>query len=1092
MLLIKVNIKHLKLLLLIILEVFLCGNLYSQLNSIKFSEVSLNEGLSQSTVLSSFQDSRGFIWFGTRTGGLNKFDGYTFTHYKNDRDNKNSISGNEILAIAEDNEGYVWIGTRENGLNRFNPKNETFKHYLTGQEDSIHSSDFTINTILKDDSGQLWIGTNRELMLYDKGIDQFIVVENSSKHSFGAILTLSKADDNRILAGTKSKGLYVINTKSKKVQKQLVHDEKNEKSLSSNYVTAILYDNNKHVWVGTRNDGINKIDNINTNNVTRIITEKNRNASLTNNIIRTINQDKYGNIWIGTKDGLEQLLPSQQRNLKPDFIHHKNSSSDLNTLNQNSIYSFLEDNVGDFWIGTWSGGVNHLSVNSQKFKHFKHQINNEDDLSHNVVSCFAITNRGLWVGTEEDGGLNLYNAENNTFKKFKANIYKRGSLQSNHIKSLFADENQDLWIGTFNGLHLLKDGSNTFKYFLEGSSVYAIEAGSQNDIWVGTSNKLYRIDKDTYNITTFKKGSKDNQLTNNSINTICKDNNGNLWIGTKKGLNYFNYSDGTFTKFIHSKKDNNSLSNNHITTIKIDENGSLWIGTQDGLNKYNPKTKIFSVFGEKDGIPDNLINNILFDEKGNLWLTTNRGLCRFNIKLAEQKASNKDYNKIRNFDTGDGLQGNEFVTNASYKSVTGEFYLGGVNGFNVFHPENIKINSDIPEVVITDFLLFNKPVQIGAKSSPLSEHISFTDELTLNYKQSVFTFKFVSLNFKTSEKNLYKYYMEGFDEEWIDAGTKREASYTNLPAGDYTFKVKASNNDGLWNEEGTSINISILPPWWKTWWFQTIVITLIVIVIVGVFLSRTKKLKKDQAILQKKVRVATEEVKKRNAKLEEAKGKLANIMTDVKSELGKASVELLDATNSQASTIEEISSSIEHMAREINENAVNASQMFDNAKNIEKDTDTSVEIVSKTVNSIVDITEGIGFISEFARTTNLLSLNAAIEAARAGVQGRSFSVVANEVKKLADQSQEMAINIKNVSESGLELSHEANTKIKELQSYIKSIVGLIAQIRESSENQSNEATNVNQAIQQISTYINSTAQLAEKLDTAINSLSVDE
>jgi uncharacterized membrane-anchored protein YhcB (DUF1043 family) len=385
----------------------------------------------------------------------------------------------------------------------------------------------------------------------------------------------------------------------------------------------------------------------------------------------------------------------------------------------------------------------------------------------------------------------------------------------------------------------------------------------------------------------------------------------------------------------------------------------------------------------------------------------------------------------------------------------------------------MKENTNIPKVIITDFQLFNKQVKIGIPNSPLTKNITQTKNLTLTHKQSVITFGFVALSFKSSEKNRYAYYMEGFDKNWIEAGTKREASYTNLPADDYVFRVKASNNDGIWNEEGTYINITILPPWWEAWWFRTLCITFVATIIIGYSRYRTKKLKENQK------------------KLEEAQVKLSSIMTDVKKELGKASVELLDATNSQASTIQQISTSIEQMTREINDNATNAVQMFNNAQNIEKDTEDSVGIVTETVTSIENITQGIGYISEFARTTNLLSLNAAIEAAKAGVHGRAFSVVANEVKKLADQSQEMAINIKNLSESGLTLSHEAKLKIHELQEYISGIVGLIAQIRESSENQSHEASNINEAVQQILSYVNRTAQLAEKLDTAINSLSVD-
>jgi ligand-binding sensor domain-containing protein/methyl-accepting chemotaxis protein len=1064
-------------------------NTPAQHSQVNFKEISLSEGLSQSTVFCSLQDSKGFLWFGTRTGGLNKYDGYTFTHYKHDRDDSNTISGNEILCLLEDSNNNIWIGTRNNGLNLFTTETETFTHYFSGENQANSTENTVINDIKEDDLKQLWIGTNSGLLLYNREENTFAEIKDNEGKSFNTIQQICVAKNNTLLIGTKNYGIYLISTKSKKILKNYRHEEDNEQSISSNYITALIYDKDGEIWAGTRDHGLNRINQVNTDIVTRIANDKNNENSLASDIIRTLNQDKQGNIWIGTKNGLEQLLPSQQKKDNPEFIHYQNNQLDKNSLNQNSIYSFLEDNVGDFWIGTWSGGVNHLSINNQKFEYFKYQANKKNGLSHNIVSSFAITKRGLWIGTEETGGLNLYDINNNTFKNIRADINKATSLQSNHIKSLYADEEENLWVGTFNGLHMLKDGSDSFKYFLKGASIYCMEGGAKNDLWIGTSKNLYLLDKDNYQFTTIKVGKQG--ITNSSINTLLKDSKGNIWIGTKKGLNYFNYSDQSILQFTHSQIDKNTLSNNHITSIREDQEGNIWIGTQDGLNKYNPKTKTFTLFGEKDGLPDNLINNILTDDLGNLWLTTNRGLSRFNIKLAQEKAHNQNLNKIRNFDIGDGLQGNEFITNACYKSRDGRLYFGGVNGFNSFHPEKMKENTNIPKVIITDFQLFNKQVKIGIPNSPLTKNITQTKNLTLTHKQSVITFGFVALNFKSSEKNRYAYYMEGFDKNWIEAGTKREASYTNLPADDYVFRVKASNNDGIWNEEGTYINITILPPWWEAWWFRTLCITFVATIIIGYSRYRTKKLKENQKKLEQEVKIATEEVKNKNAKLEEAQVKLSSIMTDVKKELGKASVELLDATNSQASTIQQISTSIEQMTREINDNATNAVQMFNNAQNIEKDTEDSVGIVTETVTSIENITQGIGYISEFARTTNLLSLNAAIEAAKAGVHGRAFSVVANEVKKLADQSQEMAINIKNLSESGLTLSHEAKLKIHELQEYISGIVGLIAQIRESSENQSHEASNINEAVQQILSYVNRTAQLAEKLDTAINSLSVD-
>jgi PAS domain S-box-containing protein len=846
---------------------------FSQTDRSKIEHISVNEGLSQSTVFCILQDSQGFMWFGTRTGGLNKYDGYSFTHYKKDPNAKYSIGGNELLSLYEDSKGIIWVGTRSEGLSKFDSQTERFYNYYFDEDDSNSISDNTINATCEDSRGRIWVGTNIGLCVYNSEKNNFTRFNNSlTDDAFGHILSIKNIGEDLILLASKSSGIFLFNTESGKIIKDFTHDSENSSSISDNYVTAILYDSKGRVWAGTRENGISRLNNLKSNEFTNFVNDINNKESLTDNIIRTLHEDKNHNIWIGTKEGLDLLSPEQQEKDNPVFIHFKNDVQNENSLNQNSIYSFCEDSAGNFWIGTWSGGINYLISENQKFEHFKHKNNNINSLSFDAVSSFAITDQGIWVGTE-GGGLNLFNRNLNKFTHYRQDINDTNSLRSDHVKSLFVDKDGDLWVGTFNGLHLFDKGKGQFKHFLDGASIYSIEAGINDEIWIGSSKELYKLNKNTNKITTYRNSTvEESSISNNSINIVYKDKNNDLWIGTKRGLNYYNRADDNFTRYIYSRIDIKSISNDFVTSINEDYYGNLWIGTIDGLNRFDTATKSFVLYGEKDGLPDNVIYNILGDNRGNLWFTTNRGLTKLNSNLSAENtvtSNNKKGLTIRNYDIGDGLQGNEFIMNSSYKSVDGEFFLGGTNGFNIFHPEQIKDNKQIPKVVISDFKLFNKSVEIGAKNSPLKKHISQTDRLKLNYKQSVFTFEFVALNFISPEKNQYAYKMEGFDDEWILAGNNRQASYTNLPAGDYIFKVKASNNDGIWNEEGTSIKLKVRPPWWKTIIFYLMVLALVSGAVYYFIKAREQQIKNDKKKLEEELKEGKQELEQQQSKVKQ-------------------------------------------------------------------------------------------------------------------------------------------------------------------------------------------------------------------------------
>jgi signal transduction histidine kinase/DNA-binding response OmpR family regulator/streptogramin lyase len=509
--------------------------------------------------------------------------------------------------------------------------------------------------------------------------------------------------------------------------------------------------------------------------------------SLKDNRLLSLFQSRSGDIWIGTANSGIQRLFSH----KKPFALYRDEPGNPAGLKGRSIHAIHEDknDPNTLWIGTRGGGLNRFDRTRQTFEHYKNEPGNPYSLSHNEVKAVLRDSSGvLWVGTY-GGGLNRFVENQKRFIYYMNDPQTPGSLSSNHISCLFEDSAHVLWIGTMTA------GLNRFHKDSESFSCYRYEPGNPS----GLSHYL--------------------------ICTICecKGNPDILWIGTEGGgLNRFNKTTDHFTHYRHKRQDPNSISSDIIMAFLQDRQGVLWIGTGGGgLNRFDPSTEQFTLFTAKDGLPNNTIYGIVEDHHGNLWLSTNRGLSKFNP--AERT--------FRNYNVEDGLQSNEFNYGAAFKSKSGEIFFGGVNGFNAFYPDKIQDNPYIPPVVITDFKLFNKTVPIGKGPRGriiLAKSITETESITLSHRDYVISFEYAALNYESPEKNQYTYIMEGFEEEWNHVGTRRFATYTNLPPGEYTFRVKGSNNDSIWNQQGQTLRIFVRPPFWKTWWFAPLVFLLII------------------------------------------------------------------------------------------------------------------------------------------------------------------------------------------------------------------------------------------------------------------------
>jgi len=839
--------------------------LFAQPEDIQFEHLTVEDGLSSNSVFEILQDSRGFIWLGT-IDGLIRYDGYNFKIFRNNPNDPTSLGANRIYSIYEDRSGVLWIGTDGGGLNKFDREKEQFSRYTNDPNDPTSLNDIVVSSIYEDSSGDLWIGTEtgglNKLVRGDseESPPTFIHYkhdpDDSTSLSNYAVNSICEDNFGALWIGTYRGGLNKLipadNEESPPTFIHYKHDPNDPSSLSSNKVGSIYEDKSGDIWIATYG-GLNKLIPVsNEESPPTFIHYKhdpNDPSSLSSNEVRSIYEDDSGDIWIGTiGGGLNKLVPGDKEGSPPTFVHYKHDSKDPTSLNSNSVISVYEDNSGLIWIGTAGGGVNKFDKEKRKINHYKHNPYDPASISFNDVYPIYEDNSGnIWIGTN-GGGLNKLDKEKGKFNHYKHDPDDPTTLSYNNVFSICEDNSGVLWIGTTGGgLNKLVPGDSeesppTFIHYkhdpnnpksLSDNKVYSIYEDSSGDLWIGTTrglNKLVPNDNKESPPTFihFNNNSDDpSSLSHYIVRTIYEDRSGTLWIGTDGGgLNKLippvpDSSSGdnkeslpTFIHYKHDPNDPTSLSNNTVLSIYEDKSGILWIGTWGGgLNKFDREKIHFTHYRQIDGLPNELIIGILEDDYGNLWISTNKGISKFNPQTET----------FRNYDVRDGLQSNEFSANAYLKSKSGEMFFGGINGFNVFHPDSIKDNTHIPPIIITDFQLLHKPVPVGFDESRnrsiLKKSITETKEIELTYEDYIFSFEFAALDFHTPEKNQYAYIMEGFEMDWnyTDAN-RRFVTYTNLDPGEYTFRVKGSNNDGVWNEEGVSISIIIVPPWWLTTW----------------------------------------------------------------------------------------------------------------------------------------------------------------------------------------------------------------------------------------------------------------------------------
>lgn len=841
-----------------------------QENNLKFEHLTVEDGLSQNTVYDILQDHEGFMWFATQDG-LNKYDGYDFKIYKQNPKDDNSLSHSAVFVLFEDSKNNLWIGTIGGGLNRFIREKDCFEHYKHKKNENSLIND-NVRDIDEDKRGNLWLGT------------------------YG--------------------GVSCFNKKTKKFT-NYIHLPTNSNSLINNYVWTVKVMKDDEIWIGT--DAGISILNPENGNFTNIYPGKQSNGGEAPASVWNIYEDKRHNLWFSSKNGFYTLKSNGEfvrYSTEPDFANiffpvledSRNTlwvgslggglmvfDRDKNTFTQaytNDIYdrtslsdrlarSIYEDKFGVLWVGTWNGGVSKNNRMNERFKHFRVRHITGNSLNSNSIRSIEQNHEGkLLIGTQ-GGGINVYDSDK---KGFTHITIANSGLSNNNIFDLYEDDENILWIGTYNGLNIYNPDNNSFTIvkanfgngsFLTHPVVNVIYEDRFNNVWIGTEWGLNRYDRETQKFEHFIAIPEDSTtLSSSVIRDITEDMRGNLWIATEKGANRYNYQTGEFKRFISNTEDSASLSENTVFCIYPASNGDLWFGTSGGgLNKFDYENETFFCYTEKHGLPNSIIYGILEDDAGNLWISTNGGISKFN------PAGETFYN----YDKYDGLQSNQFLQGAYYKNEQGYMFFGGVNGFNMFHPDSIEKNSIPPEVVITGFKIMNKKVPVGGRFNGrtiLKKAISQTDTIVLTSKDYIFSFEFAALHYVNPEKNRYQYKLENFESEWTTTkADRRFVTYTNLDPDEYVFKVRASNCDGIWSEKTAEVRIIIRPPYWKTWWFRLLALLVFFALAFLLYKMRINRVERQKKYLTSQIKERTQQLELQNEEIESQRD-LANFQKE--------------------------------------------------------------------------------------------------------------------------------------------------------------------------------------------------------------------
>lgn len=800
-----------------------------------------NDSDNINAITSIMQDRIGFMWFGGENG-LARYNGESFEVFQTDSENPRSLSGSYVWDIEEDRDGVLWISTGQ-GLNRYNPAYHDFSRYTTtipgaGVSPAAAIGDDVLFSLAVGLDNTLYIGSSKGLWLFNPARDAFSSV---SKLRGQYIRTVTVDSRGIVWVGTSERGLWRWDT----VRQQWDNWQRRPgdvQSLPSDYVRTIAEDAEGRIWVGTLGGGVARL-NADGETFTRYQHSPGDPRTIGSNNIWDVHVDDDGHLWVAADPGGLALYLPEQDGFRT-FTHNPYSTT---SLNSNKIRAIFDDRLGDLWVGAFPSGVNYFDKSTALFRNYGAEPGHKQSLTHESVLRFFEDSAGrLWIGTEH--GLNQFDPQSETFRHYLPDPQNPNALQAGTVLSLAEDANGHLWVGTWSGgVQRFNPVSGKFRQYLPAADdpnslgdayVWSIVRDHKDRIWLGTESTglhLYQPEHDHF--LHFEPDPDDPQsLSFRHVWTLMEDSANRLWVGTIDGLDLLVEPPGGAAYFLHFRHDpgnTRSLSSNRIISLHEDSRGLIWVGTQDaGLNLLDPATGLVTRMGTADGIPSAHVSSIIEDDDGFIWISTVNGLAVIDPETL----------KVRTYSESNGLVGNNFNRDASYKDSQGRLYFGATKGFSMFNPGHFNAPAAAPDVVITDFRLFNRPVYAGADNSPLQETISNTDELHLSHSHTMFAFDFYALSYRSSHRNQYAYKLEGFDQQWNVVGNRNTATYTNIDPGTYTFMVRAANSDGVWTPDGQQIKIVIAPPLWRTNAAYVLYVLTLLLTVALFILNQEKKL----------------------------------------------------------------------------------------------------------------------------------------------------------------------------------------------------------------------------------------------------------
>ena len=817
--------------------------LASQAQPARFNHLPPEAGLSQSVVTDILQDDLGFLWLATQDG-LNRYDGYEFRIFKAGPGQTPGLTGNLLNSLDKAPTGEIWIGGSDNGLTRFDPRTGQFTSFLHDPGDPRSLSENTVLSLDVDEAGYVWAGTaNAGLNRLDPATG-FITryMDTLSAPSITGVVVRPEA----IWLGTYGGGLDRLDPVTGDVV-VFRHDPADPRTLGNDIVNTVFVDHAGIVWIGTLGGGLSRLDPV-TGQMARLAHNPDDPFSLAHDNVTTIFEDSDNRLWVGTAGGGLNLLDRQSGH----FTRYSHDPLDAASLGSDYVQSLYEDRSGILWIGTFGAGADSYDPYKNKFMTIRARPQEPDGLSSNNVWGLIQDGDGAWWFSTNDAGVSRLDSTTGLWRRYLFDPTDPGSLASNTVYTVYIDPEGVLWTGTTAGLSRFNAATETFTNY-PMAPVMAILEDSRGDFWVGSMMGLSLFDRvagtvlRTYNTST----ANPNSLSSDAVDILFEDRAGHLWVGTiNGGLNLFDPLSGDITRFVHDSQQPGSLSNNVVLDIYQTGDDTLWIGTTNGLNRFEATTGKFTAYGEREGLPNDVVYCILEDDVGHLWFSTNKGLVHFDPKTLA----------LRTYDQSDGLQGSEFNQWSCYRNDEGVMVFGGVNGVNVFHPGLIRDNPFVPPVVITNFSVFNEPVVVEPDGL-LTRPVEVTDAVELPYTDNFFEFEYAALHFSSPDEIRYATMMEGLDAGWNDVSDRRFATFTSIPPGDYTFRVRATNSDGVWSGAGAALRVTIPPPYWQTWWFRLVAALALIGAVSAIFWLRLRGVEQQRRKLEQQVAERTSELR---------------------------------------------------------------------------------------------------------------------------------------------------------------------------------------------------------------------------------------